>query len=253
MTNSVSVDIASCMQQILEDGYCILRGHFPVEAVDACREAFAPISEAYLAEHADNSNRGPNRHYIPLPFLHPLYNPSFFDDDTVFAITSGILGEDMVIDQFASDTPFKGSVHQEIHSDLGLLFAEEANLCHPPALLAMNWPFVDVTPERGPFQIGEGTHLIPREDALARINSGEIPLKSLPMQVGDVLIRDARCLHRGSPNQTDTPRVVAVVSFLRAWYYRERRDTYPLPRSIWEGLSDREKRLMRRLVIDELH
>ena len=78
-----------------------------MDAVEECREAFEPIADAFLAEHADNPNRGPNRHYIPLPFRPPLYNPAFFDDDTVFTIISGILSEDMVIDQFASDTPLR--------------------------------------------------------------------------------------------------------------------------------------------------
>ncbi len=245
------VDIQCCIQQILNDGHCILRGHFPVDAVEACKEAFEPIASAYLAERADNPNRGPNRHYIPLPFRPPFYNPLFFDDDTVFAIASGILGEEMVIDQFASDTPFKGSVNQEIHKDVSELFPENPELRLPPALLAMNWPFVDVTPERGPFQVAAGTHLMPPEEAIAKIDSGEIPLKSLLMQVGDLLIRDPRCLHRGSPNQTDTPRVVAVVSFMRSWYCRRRSDTHPIARSVWECLSEREKRLLKRIAIDE--
>jgi len=245
------VDIQGCIEQIRNDGYCILRGHFPVDAVRECLEAFEPIANAFLAEHADNPNRGPNRHYIPLPFRPPLYNPAFFDDDTVFAIMAGILGEDMVIDQFASDTPFKGSVHQEVHRDVRELFAEEPDLRHPPAILAMNWPFVDVTAEQGPFLVADGTHRLREADAQAKIDSGEIPLKSLSMQAGDVLLRDPTCLHRGSPNLTDTPRVMAVVSFLRPWYCRRRSDTYPVARSVWERSSEREKHLMRWLDIDE--
>ena len=81
--------------------------------------------------------------------------------------------------------------------------------------LAVNWPFVDVTPERGPFQMAEGTHLLPKAEALARIEAGEIPLKSLLMEVGDVMIRDPRCLHRGSPNLTSTPRVMAGFGLVR--------------------------------------
>ena len=85
---------------------------FRLDAVESCRVAFGPIAEAYLAENAEKPNRGPRRHYIPLPFRPPLYNSAFFNDDTILAIASGILGEQMVLDQFASDTPYKGSVHQ---------------------------------------------------------------------------------------------------------------------------------------------
>ena len=246
-----NVDIQQCIQKIGQDGYCILRGRFPVDAVEACRAAFEPFAEDYLAEFADKPNRGPNRHYIPLPFHPPFYHPAFFNDDTVYAIAEGILGEQVVIDQYASDTPYRGSAHQDVHADLQPLFPECPGLVLPPELLAMNWPFVDVTPERGPFQIAVGSHRMPRAQALAHIESGEVPLKSLQMEVGDVLIRDPRCLHRGTPNLTDTPRVVAVVSFMRPWFCRRRSDTHPIGRTLWETLSEREQRLLQRIKIDE--
>ena len=246
-----AIHIQDCIDQILKTGYCILRGHFPVDAVEACRQAFIPIADAYLAEHADNPNRGPNRHYIPLPFHPPLYNSAFFNDDTVLAIASGILGEDLVLSQFASDTPLIGSVHQDIHSDLPFLYPEQPDLILPPHFLAVNWPFVDVTPDLGPFQIAEGTHLLPKADALARTESGEFPLKSLLMDVGDVMIRDPRCLHRGSPNLTSTPRVLAVFGLARSWFYRHHPDRHPIARSFWETLSEREQHLLQRLTIDE--
>ena len=244
-------DIQECIDQIRQDGYCILRGHFPVDAVESCRVAFGPIAEAYLAENAEKPNRGPRRHYIPLPFRPPLYNSAFFNDDTILAIASGILGEQMVLDQFASDTPYKGSVHQDVHGDLQALYPELPDVILPPHFLGVNWPFVDVTPERGPFQMAEGTHLLPKAEALARVEAREIPLKSLLMEVGDVMIRDPRCLHRGSPNLTNTPRVLAGFGLVRSWYYRHHTDRYPIARSFWETLSEREQQLLQRLAIDE--
>ena len=175
----MSVDIQEMTKQILVEGFCILRDQFPIPAIEACNEAFAPILRDYVAEHADNPNRGPCRHYITLPFEPPLYNPCFFDDNTVIAIASQILGEDFVIDQYASDTPLKGSVYQEIHGDVGPLFRENPDFQHPPAILAVNFPFVDVTPAHGPFEVACGTHLLPKAEALRQIEDGEIPLEPL--------------------------------------------------------------------------
>ncbi len=248
-----TIDIQDCVNQILEDGYCILRGHFPVDAVEASLAAFGPIADAYLAEHADNPNRGPHRYYIPQPFRPPFYNSAFFNDDTIIAIAHGILGEEAVIDMFASDTPFSGSVHQDVHSDLPALFPERLDLILPPHFLGVNWPYVDVTPERGPFQIAKGTHLLPKAEALDRVAAGEFPLDSLLMEVGDVMIRDPRCLHRGSPNLTDTPRVLAGFGLVRPWYFRCHPDRYPIARSFWETLTEREKHLLQRIEIDEEH
>ena len=174
-----------------------------------------------------------------------------FNDDTILAIAKGILGEQVIIDGFASDTPFKGSVHQEVHADLPELFPERPDLILPPHILVVNWPFVDVTTKNGPFQIAAGTHLLPKTEALSRIDAGEFPLKSLLMKVGDVMVRDPRCLHRGSPNLTDTPRVQAGFTLLRPWYHRHRRDRNAIARSYLETLSDREKSLLQRLPVDE--
>ena len=243
----MSVDIQEKVEQILVDGFCILQDRFPISAIEACNEAFAPILRDYVAEHADNPNRGPSRHYITLSFEPPLYNPCFFDDDTIIAIASQVLGEDFVIDQYASDTPLKGSVYQEIHGDVGLLFPENPDLQHPPAILAVNFPFIDVTPAHGPFEVARGTHLFPKTEALRRIEDGEIPLEPLLMNASDVLIRDPRCLHRGTPNRTGTPRPVAVFACLRGWMQREHRERNSIPEYVWVGLSEREKRLMRKL------
>lgn len=246
-----AIDTQNCIDQVLQDGYCILRDHFPKEAIEACRAAWHPIADAHLAEHADSPNRGPNRHYIPLPFRPPLYNPAFFNDDTILAIASGILGEQVLVDGFASDTPFKGSVHQEVHADLPELFPEQPDLILPPHILVVNWPFVDVTPENGPFQIAAGTHLLPKDEALSCVGTGEFPLVSLLMNVGDVMVRDPRCLHRGSPNLTDAPRVQAGFTLLRPWYLRRRHDDPVIARSLLESLSEREKQLLQRLTVDE--
>lgn len=246
-----TTDIQGCVNRILEDGYCVLRGHFPVTAVEASRAAFGPLADAYLAEHADKPNRGPHRHYIPQPFRPPFYNSAFFNDDTIIAIAQEILGEEAVVDMFASDTPFRGSVHQDVHSDLPALFPEKPDLILPPHFLGVNWPYVDVTPERGPFQIARGTHHLPKAEALDRVATGEFPLDSLLMEVGDVMVRDPRCLHRGSPNLTDTPRVLAGFSLVRPWYFRRHPDRHTIARSFWETLSEREKHLLQRIEIDE--
>ena len=243
----MSVEVQEKTEEILVEGFCILRNRFPKPAIEACNEAFASILRDYVAEHADNPNRGPCRHYITLPFEPPLYNPCFFNDDTVIAIASQVLGEDFAIDQYASDTPLKGSVYQEIHGDVGPLFPENPDFQHPPAILAVNFPFIDVTPAHGPFEIARGTHLLSKAEALRRIEDGEIPLEPLLMNAGDVLIRDPRCLHRGTPNHTDTPRPVAVFACLRGWMQREHRERNPVPESVWAGFSEREKQLMRKL------
>ena len=176
-----------------------------------------------------------------MPFKLPFYHLDFFNDDTVIDIVSGMLGEDIVIDEYASDTPLLGSAYQDVHADVG-----EPEPQQPPLLIAVNFPFVDVRPEHGPFEVAKGTHLLPKEEALRQIEDGQIPLEPLLMNAGDVLIRDPRCLHRGTPNRTDTPRVQAVIGFVQSSFDRNKEHN-PVPQSIWDSLSEREKRLMQKL------
>ena len=89
-------------------------------------------------------------------------------------------------------------------------FTEDGKL-QPPDLMAANTSFVDVTPENGPFEVCDGSHHIP--DAIEKLTNGELEFTPLYLRVGDVLVRDPRCIHRGSPNITDIPRGVAVLGF----------------------------------------
>ncbi|MEC8932786.1 MAG: phytanoyl-CoA dioxygenase family protein [Candidatus Latescibacterota bacterium] len=71
----------------------------------------------------------------------------------------------------------------------------------------------DVTPENGPFEVCDGSLHIP--DSIEKLTNGELEFTPLYLRVGDVLVRDPRCIHRGSPNITDIPRGVAVLGFDR--------------------------------------
>jgi hypothetical protein len=243
---TAEIDVQACVRAVREDGYCVLTGLLPRDAVEAVRQAFVPILSAFVAENADKPNRGSHRHYIPLPFRPPFYHSAFFNNEPVLDIVRSILGEGMAIDQFASDTPLKGSIYQDIHSDLGPLFPEQPDLVLPPMLLATNFSFINVTPSHGPFEIAPGTHRLPRTQAMADAKAGNLQLKQLMLQVGDLLIRDVRCLHRGTPNVTDEPRGVAVISYVRDSFRREHHQyENSMPAATWNLLSDRERALLR--------
>lgn len=76
----------------------------------------------------------------------------------------------------------------------------------PSFQLAVNFPLIDVTEENGPFDVARGTHMMSKGEALRRLESGEVKLEPVLLKSGDVMIRDVRHLHRGTPNRTNTPR-----------------------------------------------
>jgi ectoine hydroxylase-related dioxygenase (phytanoyl-CoA dioxygenase family) len=101
-----------------------------------------------------------------------------------------------------------------------------------------------MTLENGPFEVVRGTHMISKASGLQRMESGEIKLEPVLMQVGDVMIRDVRGLHRGTPNRTEIPRPMVVIGYSRRWLYRPEVCIH-IPRASFDTLSERARHLLR--------
>lgn len=230
--------------QVRRDGHCLIRGLLPKAVVHGWYEQFQPLLQAHLAQ-ADpaEANRGSHRHYVTLPFVEPFADPFVFADPDILAVVDRLVGPETVLCQLASDTPVLGSDYQAWHRDAPPLFPEWHRET-PPFQLAVNFPLVDVTEENGPLETTRGTHLLDRDDALARIERGEIPIEQVLMDAGDVLIRDVRQLHRGTPNRTHQPRPMVVLGYSRRWLHRPE-VSIAIPRATWAQLSEDLRHLLR--------
>jgi ectoine hydroxylase-related dioxygenase (phytanoyl-CoA dioxygenase family) len=229
--------------EVRETSATVIRGLFPVEKIDAWNAAFQPLLQQAIRTEADNPNRGPNRYYVTLPFSGPWADPEIVDNDAVMAVVENLVGADGVMCQLATDTPLKGSDYQDLHRDTQLLFPE-TGAESPPYQLAVNFPLVDVTDETGPMEWAAGTHMLSKADGLARIERGEAPLQRAYMKRGDVMIRDVRHIHRGTPNLSDTPRPMVVIGYSRRWLFRPEVNIR-VPRPVLEGLPERARRWLR--------
>src|ERR1700730_4282447 len=99
-------------EQILElhaNGYCVLRAHMPKGVIEACRDAFWPILLTYLKNHGNEPNRGPHRHFLPMPFQPPCFASEFFFDADVLNIVRGAMDRRAVADQWGCDVPLPSS------------------------------------------------------------------------------------------------------------------------------------------------
>src|SRR5947209_16198701 len=236
-------EIESFVRRVLEDGFCVLPGHFARERMEAWRAAFAPMLERHVAREGHLKNRGPARYYVTLPFAEPFADPAVYEDDDVLAVVRGLVGEDAQLHQLATDTPLKGSEYQDVHRDALPLFPETGRET-PPFQLAVNFPLVHVTAENGPFEIARGTHMMRKEDGVRLIESGGVKLEPLLMKAGDVMVRDVRGLHRGTPNRTGEPRTMVVLGYSRRWLLRPE-VSIRVPRAALESLSERARFLLR--------
>jgi Phytanoyl-CoA dioxygenase (PhyH) len=237
--------------ELSEKGFCVLRAHFPTGLIEACREAFWPRLLEHLKGNADKSNRGPHRHFLPMPFERPCFCPEFFFEASLLGILRGAMDERIVADQWGCDVPLRGSDNQEAHVDYQRpLFAELPNHPLPPYMLVVSFGLIRITDAHGPIQIAPGTHRMTREEALGAVRSGVVEMQSIPLELGDVLIRHPWAVHRGTPNTTDTPRALVTIRYVRRWYADNSREVNRIPQVIWKSLSLEQQNAMRFPVED---
>ncbi|HEY0547346.1 MAG TPA: phytanoyl-CoA dioxygenase family protein [Pyrinomonadaceae bacterium] len=236
-------ELSAFAQTVSRDGFCVLPRHFDAGTLEHWYQEFLPLLDEHISREGHLQNRGPARYYVTLPFTEPFADPRVYEDEDVLAIVYSLVGAGAVMCQLATDTPLLGSDYQELHRDTKPLFPETGRET-PAFQLAINFPLVPVTQENGPFEVARGTHMMSKEEGLRRIEAGEIKLESLEMQLGDVLIRDVRGLHRGTPNRTGTPRPMVVIGYSREWLFRPE-VRIRVPRAALESLSPRARHLLR--------
>ncbi len=238
---------ADAADQIRVNGYTLLPGLLKPALVSRMRDAFDALLEERM--RSEPSNRGANRYQMYLPFEPPFANSTLYENDAVLEIAGQVLGPDIECVYFASDTPLPGSDYQRVHSDTRLLFPE-ARHSLPPYGLVLNIPLVDVTEENGPLEIWPGgTHLWDGRGDIQELASRMVSQRML-MKAGDAIIRDLRMWHRGTPNRGLRSRPNIALVYVRSWY-RFEQQAPSIRRDMWEGLSERARRLFRHAQVLE--
>ena len=87
-------------------------------------------------------------------------------------------------------------------------------------------------------------HMMSKEEELHRLQRGEVALEPITMKLGDVIIRDVRGLHRGTPNYTAEPRPMVVLGYSRRWLFRPE-VSIQIPQATFDNLSVRARQLLR--------
>jgi hypothetical protein len=232
--------------EINTKGYCVLKQHLPPALIDACRGKFWPILLGYVHTHRDDPNRGPHRHFLPMPFEPPCFHPEFFFNNDVLGIVRGAMDDRVVADQWGCDVPLPGSVHQALHVDYQRpLFADAPDLELPIYMLVVSFGLAPITRENGPIEVVPGSHRWRRNEPSRAAEASELEIEPVPLDIGDVLVRHPWALHRGSPNKTDTPRALVSIRYVRRWYADESRNVSVLPRAVWESLTPAQQCVMR--------
>ncbi|HEY0087110.1 MAG TPA: phytanoyl-CoA dioxygenase family protein [Allosphingosinicella sp.] len=207
---------ADIMRALYGDGITALKGAFSREWAERMREDIDALFAEAQATPGGALPRGPQRWYVE---VHPERIRGFEDIAThpwFVAVCETVLGPDYKIVEVGFDIPFPGAADQPWHRDF---FVPEATTKGRRLnSLAFNLTAVDTVQEMGPFEVAPGTQW----DQFEGCDKGMFPPQSLwpryieraqqkMPQLGDMSVRSALTIHRGTANRSDQPRPVLVV------------------------------------------
>jgi len=209
-------DAAAIMGGLYGDGIIGLKGAFTREWAETLREDIDQLFAEGLNRPGALVGRGPKRYYAE---IHPERIRGFMDLVThpwVVAVCRSVLGSEYKIVEIGFDVPLPGAMLQPWHRDFP---APEATLVGRRLnSLAFNITTIDVTEDMGPFEIAPGTQwdvpegfeheMFPPKTLYSRYESRA--QKKMP-RMGDISVRSALTIHRGTPNRSNKSRPVLVL------------------------------------------
>ena len=247
-------DVAAIMGALYGDGITGMKGAFSREWVAQVGEDIAGLYQDALARPGGAVGRGTNRHYVE---VHPEDIRGFADlvsHPWVTAVCEAVLGPDYKIVEIGFDVPNPGAKDQPWHRDFRAtdVTLRERRLDS----LAFNLTTVDVEEDMGPFVIAPGTQwddpssydhgmfppstLYPRYESLAQ--------RKMP-RMGDISVRSALTVHRGTANTSQKARPVLVLGVDAPGAGHDEWHDFQLTRSFYETLPQSVRdHLLGRLV-----
>lgn len=209
-------EIAGVVEALYTDGVAARKGTFSRDwAAQMGEDIETAFAEARSRENGA-VGRGPNRYYVE---IHPEQLRGFVDlvdHPWVRSVAEAVLGPEYQIVEVGFDIPFAGAMNQPWHRDFPM--PEETRTQGRLTSLAFNLTAVDTTDEMGPFEIAPGTQW----DWSEEFDHGMFPPKSMyPRyleravrkypQMGDISVRSALTIHRGTENRSQLSRPVLVL------------------------------------------
>ncbi|MBC7403994.1 MAG: phytanoyl-CoA dioxygenase family protein [Microbacteriaceae bacterium] len=207
---------AAVVHALYTDGISALKGALSVEWADTLREDIDIALAEALSRKDGAVGRGPSRYYVE---MHPEQIRGWrelVDHPWVRSVCEAVLGPDYQIVELGFDIPGPGAMNQPWHRDFPM--PEETRSTGRLTSLAFNATAVDTAADMGPFEIAPTTQW----DLPEGFEHGMFPVKSLYERYeslaqrkfpgrGDLSVRSALTIHRGTQNESQKSRPVLVL------------------------------------------
>ena len=250
-------DIPEIMGAVYGNGITALKGAFSRDWAAQLNDEVVRLYAEALKRPGGAVGRGRNRHYVE---IHPEDISGFIELAThpwVTTVCEAVLGPDYKIVEIGFDVPNPGALDQPWHRDFPA--PEETLSGRRLNSLAFNLPTVDVYEDMGPFEIAPGTQW----DYAPEFQHGMFPPKSFwdryeqraqkkMHKMGDISVRSALTIHRGTANRSNKARPTLVLGVDAPDARNAERHDLQLTRGFYESLPENLKNHLTYRLVDEL-
>lgn len=234
------------------DGFvCVSNALTPEQLALGQAGAARVIAQQTQETSLDKANRGFARYSFGQQVQHPEWI-MLIDLPTILPILDKVWGSPHYSCMGAGgDYSLPGAKIQSLHADLGDFFKDP--LAHvtvrdvPTPFIVINYLMVDFKEINGAIRFIPGTQrsrqtIPPLEEEPERMKKSIICAPA-----GTAIIRDVRCWHGGTANNSTEIRPMISAGYFAPWF-RQSNFGFPLPRKIYDTLSPRAKELCRYIV-----
>jgi hypothetical protein len=250
-------ELTAAKDSIYADGIAGFKSAFSRDWVQRLGEDVDVAFEEARARPGGAVGRGPQRYYVE---IHPEQLRGFADlagHPWITAVAEAVLGPQYEIVEVGFDVPLPGAQYQPWHRDFPM--PEETRSERRLTSLAINVTTVDTIDEMGPFEIAPGTQwddsdefehgMFPPKEHYDRYR--ELAVRKYP-QMGDISIRSALTIHRGTENRSQLSRPVLVLGLDAPGAGNAERHDLAVTAGYWERLPQQVREHLHCPVVEQL-
>lgn len=246
------VDVERAVEVFRRDGFVALSGTLTDEQL-ALAQAGAErvVQEQIAATPFEMANRGYARYSFGQQVQHPEWR-MLVDLPTVLPILDAIWGTpEYTCSGAGGDYSLPGAKIQHLHSDMNDMLDDplgQVNIYDlPTPFIVINYLMTDFSKVNGAIRFVPGTQRTRLRPPKLDQEPAHWQESIVCAPAGTAVLRDVRCWHGGTANNSEAARVMTSAGYYAPWFLRAGSEG-ALPLEGYRQLSERGRRLCRYIV-----